>query len=103
VTGGKEQVSNSPFRVWSWNPFKNLTFAACRVTVTQGQTPERIDMRLADITKIQYETVSWLAFFTIGEGEGQITAAVGIERLREIVQSADKEWSLLTAKEGGNS
>ena len=45
--GGKEQVLISPFRVWSWNPFKNLTFAACRVTVTQGQTPERIDVSFA--------------------------------------------------------
>lgn len=47
MTGGKEQVSVSPFRVWSWNPFKNITFAACRVTVTQGQTPERIDVSFA--------------------------------------------------------
>ena len=53
------------------------------------------------------------ARITKGKGQGKYHVAsgaktcgklaVGIERLREIVQSADKEWSLLTAKEGGNS
>lgn len=65
--------------------------------------PKGIILNLANITKIEYEAVSWLAFFTIGEGIEQITTAVSIERLREIVQSADKDWSLLIAKEGGNS
>ena len=60
-------------------------------------------MHLANTTKIKYEVISWLAFFTVGEGDDQVTTAVNIERLRELVQGADKDFALLKLHEGGNA
>lgn len=57
-----------------------------------------------NITKAQYEIASWTAIFEVNEPyEAPLFVTINIERLRELVAAADKDWALLIAREGGEA
>lgn len=51
-------------------------------------------------TSVDYEIVSWAAFVRAAD---EVTIAVNIERLREVVAAADRDWALLVSKDGGTA
>lgn len=53
-------------------------------------------------TNFAYEITSWTAVFYSHDEHKKISVAINIERLREIVDAADKDWALLVAREGGS-
>ena len=57
-----------------------------------------------NITKAKYEIASWIAIFEVSEPhEAPLFVTINIERLRELVAAADKDWALLIAREGGEA
>lgn len=52
-------------------------------------------------TNSAYEIASWIAIFYANDENKKITVSINIERLREIVAAADKDWELLVARDGG--
>ena len=49
-------------------------------------------------TSATYEIVSWTALVHAGD---DVAIAINIERLREVVAAADRDWALFVARDGG--
>ena len=75
-------------------------FAASPATFTLGSPPRGIELNTKQLnaTSATYEIVSWTALVHAGD---DVTIAINIVRLREVVAAADKDWALLVAREGG--